>query len=286
MRTSKSTTGRAGADRRGRAPRRRPRKRFGQHFLESVWVAKLVDLIDPRPGDTFLEVGAGSGALTLPLAARAGAVHAVEIDRDLAADLGPRLPANVRLVNADILELDLDALLPDADRLRVAGNLPYNIAAPVLFQLLALGRRRPGLTDATVMVQHEVAERLVAAPGSGAYGVLRILVSRYADVTRLLTLPPGAFRPPPTVTSALVRLSFRPPLVAGTDAPAFEALVRTVFTRRRKTILNALKPLAESRGASAAEALAALGIEPRRRPETLEVTELAALADFLAARGK
>lgn len=264
----------------------RARKRFGQHFLEPVWVRKLIDIIGPQPSDTFLEIGPGRGALTLPLASRAGQIVAVEIDRDLAADLALRVPANVQLIAADVLAVDLKAVfaphIPHVTRLRVVGNLPYNIAAPILFRLLAFRRSFGRLTDATVMLQQEVAGRLLAEPGSKDYGVLTILVRMLAEVTRLLTLPPGAFRPPPKVTSTVVRLTFRSPLVALVDPPGFEALVRGIFTRRRKTILNALKPLAVAEGIAASDALAAVGIDPGRRPETLEVTELAALADFFA----
>ena len=281
--------GRHGKDGKDGKKRQGPpvRKRFGQHFLESVWVRKLIDLINPQPDDTFLEIGPGRGALTLPLAARGGRVVAVEIDRDLAAELGPRLPANTLLLCADVLAVDLKALfereIPGVTRLRVVGNLPYNVAAPILFRLLAFRRSLGRLTDATIMLQQEVADRLLAEAGTGEYGVLTILVRMQADVTRLLTLPPGAFRPAPQITSTVVRLTFRSPLIRLRDTPGFEALVRGIFTKRRKTILNALKPMAEAVGASASEALATVGIDPVRRPETLEVAELAALADFLAA---
>jgi 16S rRNA (adenine1518-N6/adenine1519-N6)-dimethyltransferase len=268
----------------------RARKRFGQHFLEPSWVRKLVDLINPRPSDAFLEIGAGRGALTLPLAASASRLVAVEIDRDLAANLGPRLPPNVRLVNANILDADLKAMvdreLAGFDAVRVAGNLPYNVAVPILLKLLRLRRTFSGLTDATVMLQQEVADRIVARPGTKAYGVLTILLRVHADATRLLVLPAGAFRPAPKVTSAVIRLAFRPPLVTLRDEQGFETLVRSLFTRRRKTVLNALRVLTDPAGLSAAEALAKVDVDSRRRPETLEVTELAALADFLAARRK
>ena len=265
----------------------RSRRRFGQHFLEPVWVRKLIDVIAPQPTDTFLEIGPGRGALTFPLAAQAAQIVAVEIDRDLAAYLVPRLPSNVRLITADVLAVDLRAVfgrdVPNVSRLRLVGNLPYNIAAPILFRLLAFRRSFGRLTDATVTIQQEVADRLLAEPGSKEYGVLTILVRVLADATRLLTLPPGAFRPAPKVTSSVLRLTFRSPLVSVLDLAGFEALVRGVFTRRRKTILNALKPLAATAGVAPSRALMEAGIDPRRRPETLEVTELAALADFFAA---
>ena len=263
------------------------RKRFGQHFLEPAWVGKLIEVIEPQPTDTFFEVGPGRGALTLPLSAQAERIVAVEIDRDLAADLASRIPPNVRLIGGDVLAVDLKAVfereIPNVRRLRVVGNLPYNIAAPILFRLLACRRRFGRLTDATVMLQQEVAKRLLAEPGSREYGVLSILVRMHADVTRRLTLPPGAFRPAPKVRSTVVGLTFRAPLVTLIDQPGFEALVRGIFTKRRKTILNALKSLAAAKGVAAADALAKAGIsDPARRPETLEVSELAALANFFA----
>ena len=139
--------------------------------------------------------------------------------------------------------------------------------------------------DATLMVQREVADRLEAVPGTGDYGVLSISVQLHADVRRLLTLPPGAFRPAPKVHSAVVRLTFRAPTVAIGDEGQFEAMVRSMFTQRRKTLANALAAFAEGRGQRAADVLRAAGIDPRRRPETLTLEELALLAArFAAAR--
>jgi 16S rRNA (adenine1518-N6/adenine1519-N6)-dimethyltransferase len=262
------------------------RKRFGQHFLEPAWVRKVVDAIAPSRHDTFLEVGPGRGALTIPLAERAGRVIAVEIDRDLAAELPARVPPNVQVVCADVLAADLSTLVgSEPVRLRVAGNLPYNISTPVLFQLVALSAHRP-VRDATLMLQKEVADRLVAAPGTKEYGVLPVLVGRHARIERLLTLPPGAFRPPPAVMSAVIRLVFLAPSDV-TDAPrGFEALVRALFMRRRKTMSNALAAAIGVPASDAAARLEQLGIEPRRRPETLTLREFLAVAGIApAARG-
>jgi 16S rRNA (adenine1518-N6/adenine1519-N6)-dimethyltransferase len=258
-------------------------KRYGQHFLESAWADKLIAAIDPQPGDRFLEIGPGPGALTFRLAPPVAHLTAVEVDREMVAELGPKLPANVTLIHADFLDFDPARL--GAGALRVAGNLPYNVSSPILFKLIEMHRARrlggevPALLDATLMVQREVAERIEAEPGGGDYGVLAILVQLHADVRRVLTLPPGAFRPQPKVHSAVVSLRFRAPRVAVRDDGAFTAMVRSMFTQRRKTLANALKPYAESRGGSAAAALGAAGIDPRRRPETLQLTELARLAD-------
>jgi 16S rRNA (adenine1518-N6/adenine1519-N6)-dimethyltransferase len=258
----------------------RARKKLGQHFLEAAWADKLVTAIAPQPTDRFLEIGPGPGALTLRLAPRVEHVLAIELDESMLAALKPRLPGNVTLVQADVLAFDLERLRPYLP-LRVAGNLPYNISSPILFRLLEVYRRFGGLVDATLMVQREVADRIVAVPGTKDYGVLSIFLQMHADVRRVLALPPGAFRPAPKVHSAVVRLEFRPPRVDVADEAAFTAMVRSMFTQRRKTLSNALKPHADTIGRSAATALAAAGIAPTRRPETLRLEELARLSQEL-----
>lgn len=257
----------------------RPRKRFGQHFLESAWVSKLLEALAPRPGDTFLEIGPGRGALTLPLAERVRRLVAVEIDRDLAAALAARIPPHVTVVEGDILDLDLRSLLAaEPAPVRVVGNLPYNIASPILFKLLRSSEEGRFLRDATVMLQKEVADRLTAVPGSRNYGALAIQVALIADVDRLLVLPPGAFRPPPKVTSALVRLRFRPASEDVGRWPVFERLVRGLFLHRRKTLANALTPVAQALSRSAPDLLERAGLDPERRPETLTVADVARLS--------
>ena len=263
----------------GREVPHRARKRFGQHFLEPAWVDKLVASIDPAPSDIFLEVGPGRGALTLALAPRVARVIAVEIDRDLAAALPARVPPNVQVVRGDFLRTDFNHLLRDVPQpVRVVGNLPYNVASPILFQLLhgAVHGRR--FRDATLMLQKEVADRLCAGPGSEGYGALAIQVSLLADVIRLLTLPPGAFRPPPKVTSAVVQLRFREPVADVPDLQGFERLVRGLFLQRRKTLLNALRPHADARGLDAAQVIALAGLDPGLRPEALTVHDMSRLA--------
>lgn len=255
------------------------RKRFGQHFLEPAWVKKLIGAVAPQSDDTFLEIGPGRGALTVPLAERAGRVVAIEIDRDLAEALPSKVPPHVKVIEGDFLDADLEAVLGGERRpVRVVGNLPYNVSSPILFKLLRAAGEGRLLSDATLMLQKEVADRLAAPPGSGDYGALAIQVAVTADVERLLTLPPGAFRPPPKVTSAVVQLRFRPPAVDVGDPAVFERIVRGVFLQRRKTIQNALKPVADSLGRTAADLLARAGIDPGRRPETLTVGELGALS--------
>jgi 16S rRNA (adenine1518-N6/adenine1519-N6)-dimethyltransferase len=262
----------------------RTRKRFGQHFLEPNWARKVIDRIAPRPEDAFLEIGPGPGILTLLLAPKVSRLVAVEIDRDLAGALAPKLPANASVVVGDILDVDLGDLLWTAGisgPLRIAGNLPYNISSPILARLLDLQSRRP-VVDATLMLQREVADRIAARPGSREYGVLSVLVQWQAEVTSLLAIPPGAFRPAPEVRSALIRLAFRPPAVALKDPAMFDRVVRGMFTRRRKTLANALAPLADEAGVAPAALLGEAAIDPRRRPETLELVEIARLADLFA----
>ena len=261
------------------APTGRPRKRFGQHFLEAAWVAKLVDSLHASPGDTFLEIGPGRGALTAPLASRAKRIIAVEIDRDLASTLASELPSHVQVIEADFLEVDLDGLLgSETLPIRVVGNLPYNVSSPILFRLLGSHDRGRRFADATLMLQREVADRLVAAPGSREYGALSIQVALHADVRRVFNLPPGAFRPPPKVSSAVVNLMFRDPAVDVGDPAVFERLVRGLFLQRRKMVGNALRPVADSMNRSATQMLHTAGIDGRRRPETLTLEEMSRLA--------
>lgn len=260
----------------------RARKRFGQHFLAPEWARKVLAAIAPAPGESFLEIGPGSGAITLPLSAAGARVVAIEIDRDLAAGLRRRAPANVTIVDGDVLRIDLAAALQAegiAPPVRVAGNLPYNVSSPILFRLLETQQAAPLFTDATLMLQREVADRVAARPGTKDYGVLSVLIQLQADVTRLLVLPPGAFRPVPKVWSAVVRLRFHPPSPPVRDLPAFERLVKGLFMQRRKMVLNALKATLGD-AAAARRALEGAGIDPSRRPETLDLSELVALAEL------
>ncbi len=281
----------------------RPRRRFGQHFLEPPWVEKILDAIDPRPGEMFVEIGPGRGALTRPLAARADRVVAFEIDRDLVRELQAAALPGVTIVEADFLRVSANELrdrliaaagrlsgrdrggAPDREpRVRVAGNLPYNVASPILFRLIDLFDAGVPLVDATVLVQHEVAERLAAAPGTRAYGVLGILVRHSARIERLLTLPAGAFRPAPKVRSALVRLTFHAPWPPVGDRALFRDLVQALFTRRRKTLVNALAAFRPPVPLPPPDALHVAALDGRRRPETLGLAELVRLADVYARR--
>ena len=259
-------------------PRAPAQKRFGQHFLEPAWVVKVLRAIDPQPNETFIEIGPGRGALTVPLLERAKSVMAFEIDRDLAAGLAGT-NSRLTVVEGDFLESAEALRSGHATPLRVAGNLPYNVASPILFRLLELYAAGVPFLDATLMLQREVADRLVSGPGSREYGVLSVLVQYMADVKQVLALPAGAFRPVPKVQSALVRVRFHAPVQAAVDRSAFERLVQSVFTRRRKTLANALLAFGLSSKVAPALALRAAGLDGSRRPETLALSEFVRLAD-------
>jgi 16S rRNA (adenine1518-N6/adenine1519-N6)-dimethyltransferase len=254
----------------------RPRKRFGQHFLtDRHYLARIVAAIDPRPEDTMVEIGPGPGALTGELADRVGKLHVIEIDRDLAAGLRSRFAADRVVVHeGDVLEFDFGTL---SAPLRAVGNLPYNISTPILFHVAAHAAR---VRDGVFMLQKEVVERMVAAPGSAAYGRLSVMLQYRFAMESLFKVPPGAFTPPPKVDSALVRLA---PLgddrVRAKDEELFARVVAGAFSQRRKTLRNALRPLGLD------EAFARSGIDLARRGETLSVAEFVALSDAASLPG-
>ncbi len=267
------------------------RKRFGQHYLVPEWAEKVVRAIAPTPDQTFLEIGPGPGALTHPLALRAGQVLAFEIDRDLAQRLRQRAIANLRVIEGDFLALaatvlrqELATLATPIGDLRVAGNLPYNVASPILFKLVELFEEGVPIRDATVMLQREVADRLLASPGSKDYGVLTVLIRRHADVSRLVQVPPGAFRPAPKVQSTVVTLRFRKPDPTVEAPEVLTALTQAIFSRRRKALTNALLAYPPAASAGPALLLAEAGIDGLRRPETLTLTELGRLSDAVSRR--
>jgi len=213
----------------------------------------------------------------VPLAAKVKQLLAVELDRDLAAALPAKVP-DVRLVQADFLDVSLTDLLHDSLKpVRVVGNLPYNVASPILFKLLHDADEGRLLSDATLMLQKEVADRLVAKPGGDGYGALAIQVALLADADRILSLPPGAFRPPPKVRSAVVRLRFRSPAVDVGDRATFEKVVRGLFLQRRKTLANALKPVADSVGRSVSDLIERAQVDASKRPEALTLDDFARL---------
>lgn len=246
----------------------------------------MIRVLAVRRTDAFLEIGPGRGALTRPLAARCAHVWAVEIDPGLAGPLATEVPANVSVVTGDALTIDFAALgLPEPSR--VVGNLPYNVASQILVRLLAVSAEGRHVRDATLMLQREVADRVTAEPGGPDWGPLAVATRLAAVPTRVMTLPPGAFRPMPKVQSAVVSLTFRPPPVRVKDRALFDALVRRIFTQRRKTAANALRAFAARHSdRSVAEIFARAGIDGSRRPGQLELAELAELSAVLASSGR
>ncbi len=255
----------------------RARKRFGQHFLHDRGVVhRIVDAFDPRPGQLIVEIGPGRGILTRELLERAGALHAVEIDRDLVRLLRTQYPpgSGLQLHEDDALEFDFRGLRSDAAKLRIIGNLPYNVSTPLLIRLVDLAE---DIEDMIFMLQCEVVDRLTASAGSKQYGRLTVMVQWRYEARRLFDVEPGAFVPAPKVESTLIHLQPRASCV-DVDREAFAALVRTAFTQRRKTLRNALKGVASEADFTGA------GVDAKRRPETLTVEEFARLSRIVAAR--
>jgi len=271
----------------GRTGRRR--RALGQHFLADPGIAgRIVDAVGATAADVVCEIGSGPGVLTRALARRAGRLVALEIDPALQGDLvraarhWPEAPqVEVRLADARTFAYEtLRDLRPHPEgRALVVGNLPYSVSKPILERLLSAHAH---LDTAVLMLQREVAERLAAAPGGREYGALSVFWQCWADVTRLLTVPPAAFRPPPAVESAVIRAVFRPaPRVALADSAAFTRLVRAAFGQRRKTLANALRGGGLGSAERVGSALAQAGIHGGRRAETLALEEFARLADAL-----
>lgn len=250
----------------------RPRKRFGQNFLSDRHVIdRILAVIDARPADTLVEIGPGRGALTDGLIASGARLHVIELDRDLAANWRMRESARLSVHESDALRFDFNTIADADTRLRVVGNLPYNISTPLLFHLLDYGER---LRDMHFMLQREVVERLGAGPGSADYGRLSVMVQYRCLVEPLFEVPPEAFVPAPRVHSAVVRLLPRPfPHGHAACARTLAHVVRQAFGQRRKTLRNALQNVI------AASALEALGIDPGRRPETLSVQEFVMISN-------
>ena len=256
-----------------------PRKRFGQHFLTDTGIlSAIVRAIDPRPGEALVEIGPGMGAMTDPVVACCERLTVVELDRDLAARLRRRPELNV--VESDVLKVDFRALAAtlagegaQPPRLRVIGNLPYNISSPILFHLLGFV---DVIEDQHFMLQKEVVDRMAASPGGKDYGRLSVMLQWRYDIEALLDVPPECFDPPPRVDSAVVRMVplARPPQV---DAAVLGELVAVAFSQRRKLLRHTLGAWIAARG------LQAHGFDLQRRAEEVPVAQYVALAEAAAA---
>ncbi|MES2259893.1 MAG: 16S rRNA (adenine(1518)-N(6)/adenine(1519)-N(6))-dimethyltransferase RsmA [Pseudomonadota bacterium] len=250
------------------------RKRFGQNFLHDKHVlGSITDAIAPAADDAMVEIGPGLGAMTEQLLRSLKQLHVVELDRDLVARLEKTFnPAKLVIHAGDALKFDFASLpVPEGQKLRVVGNLPYNISSPLLFHLADFA---PLVLDQHFMLQKEVVERMVAEPGSKVYGRLSVMLQWRYDMSLLFIVPPEAFDPPPKVESAIVRMiPVANPLKC--DGPTLEAVVLKAFSQRRKVIRNCLA------GMFTEEQIVAAGIDPTMRPETVGLVQYVALANLL-----
>ena len=247
------------------------RKRFGQHFLtDGAIIDRIVDTIDPKPGEVLIEIGPGLGAMTDPLVARSGRLMVIELDRDLAYRLRKR--PELEVIEADVLEVDFSALA-QGRRVRVVGNLPYNISTPILFHLL---ESVDHVIDQHFMLQKEVVERMAASPGSKDFGRLSVMLQWRYHIESVLDVPPESFEPPPRVDSAVVRMQ---PLPSGfdIDAALLGEMVRVAFSQRRKLLRHTLGRWLEARNFGGQ-------FDVQRRAEEVPVSEYLALAQALRSQ--
>ena len=264
----------------------RPQKRLGQHFLKDrVLIERIVSCAGLKRSDIILEIGPGLGALTVPMAEAAGQVVAVEKDPILVENLGKRLfregIQNVTLHHADILRMDFsDLFKTEKQKIKVIGNLPYNISSPLLEKLV---RNRVRVSEAILMFQQELAKRLVALPGTKAYGSLSVLVQYHARIRSLLEVPKEAFYPRPKVDSLVLHFDFRIPHPRrAVDDTLLLRVVRGAFSQRRKTLKNALKASMPHSEAVLIESLRNCNVDPGRRAETCSLDEFICVSDRLA----
>ena len=268
--------------------RPKTRQRFGQHFLVDGRTAdRIVEFAGIGAGDTILEIGPGRGILTGRLLEKAGSVTAVEIDRDLVAELYNRFSGDsrLRLVEANILDIDLKTLFEDAPgKIKVVSNIPYYISAPIIDLLI---RNRTLFSAAVLMVQKEVADRLTSAPGSKEYGLTTLNLALYASCRKVMTVMPGSFRPPPEVTSSVIVITFDEcPRYRLADERVFRDLTGTAFRKRRKMVRNSVIPYMLSLGIGEVDAMAVLagaGVDQTARPETIDVSAFVAMSNGVAA---
>jgi 16S rRNA (adenine1518-N6/adenine1519-N6)-dimethyltransferase len=251
-----------------------PRRRFGQHFLvDEQVIRRIIAAIDPQPDDSMVEIGPGLGALTTPLLARLAHLHVVELDRDIVTRLKETYPpAKLEIHAGDALDFDFSSL---GSGLRVVGNLPYNISTPILFHL---ARHAAMLRDVHVMLQKEVVARIVAHAGTAQYGRLSVMLQYHFDAEPVLDVPASAFRPAPKVESAVVRLAPRRIPIPCLSHRRLAGIVQAAFSRRRKTLRNALRSYLGQ------DEFAALALDPLVRPQELRVEDFVGIANHVAVR--
>jgi 16S rRNA (adenine1518-N6/adenine1519-N6)-dimethyltransferase len=263
----------------------RNKPKLGQNFLVSPTACHaIVDALGNLSQRTVVEIGPGKAAITELLAPRAGRLIAIELDRELAPRLRERFASqpNVEIIESDVLNVDLSSLARPDEKLLVVGNLPYYLTSDILLHLTA---HHASMDRAVLMVQREVADRVAAQPGSRDYGLLSVTVQLYGNLEKILTLPPGAFSPPPEVHSTVLRWTFHPKyLQLGVEPGPFTAFLRHCFAQKRKTLANNLRA-AGIQPAEITSALAAANIPPTARAEALSAAELAAVFQHLANLG-
>ncbi len=255
----------------------RARKRFGQNFLHDDYIIEsIVNAIHPLPGDNLIEIGPGLAALTEPVAERAGHLNVVELDKDLAERLEnhPELKDKLSVNQGDAMKFDFRQLDTGGDKkMRIFGNLPYNVSTPLMFHLFEFADR---IQDMHFMLQKEVVNRLCASPGGKNYGRLTVMAQYYCKMIPVLEVPPESFKPAPKVDSAVVRLVPHETLpYPAKDLATLERVCKEGFSLRRKTIRNVFKQTID------AEALESLGINPSARPENLALKDFVAIANYL-----
>ena len=262
-----------------------PKRSLGQNFLvHQGTIETIVELAGIQPGDQVVELGVGLGAMTMELSKKASKVIGLEIDERLIKWVHEKrpLPGNVELRHSDILRVSFQDLAEELEGpLKIIGNLPYNISSQVIFKLI---EERNHINRAILMLQKEVAERIVSGPGSKAYGILSVVTGYCADITRLMDMPPGLFRPSPKVTSTLIKLEFRKPVIAAKDFAFFKNIVRQAFQQRRKKLINALKGLASFSQDEILYALEVCGIDPGYRAEVLSIENFVTLSNTLVRK--
>jgi 16S rRNA (adenine1518-N6/adenine1519-N6)-dimethyltransferase len=271
--------------RESRSPRGLPpvRKSLGQHFLEDRRILeRIVDALDPNPGDTVIEIGPGRGSLSDVLVPRVGRLVLIEYDRALAARLRERYAGtpSVSIVEADVLDVSLSSLA--GGPFKLIGNVPYYITTPILFRAL----ETPRASRTVLLVQREVADRIAAAPGSKTYGALSVNVQAVATAKVAFRVAPGSFNPPPKVESAVVVIEPRPePVVSVADEGSFRRFVQDAFSMRRKQMRRVVRAIASLDAENAEDALRRASIDPAARPETLSPADFARLRGELFSRG-
>lgn len=253
-----------------------PKKRFGQNFLtDQAIIGSLISAIDPKTDDLMVEIGPGLGAMTHPLLTRLDHLHVVELDRDIVGWMQSHYPAEkITIHHQDALKFDFSGIA--SHKIRIVGNLPYNISTPILFHLL---ENIAAITDMHFMLQKEVVERMVAEPSTSAYGRLSVMLQYRLQMEYLLTVPPDAFDPPPKVESAFVRaVPYVQPPYPALDEQLFASIVLAAFSQRRKTLRNTLKGILDDAG------FEALGIDSQLRAENLSVASFVSIANHLSAQ--